>query len=603
MPRTLSRVLWLAIGLVGGACTELAAAGNERWVKLVAPEFTVITPLREADAVEWAGEFAQYVATLHSLYRADPRRLSPLTFVVFRTARDFQRYRPLAENGKPQLVDGLFMRHESWAVAGMGGARLSEELRRTIFHEGVHWFLSSMERRNPVWLEEGIAEVFSTFAIAKKQAEWGRPVEHHIALLRNERPVPLDQLMYTARQDLFGDDSVRTSLVYAQSWAFVHYLLFGKHALSKTVLSDYFRAVQGDATHEEAFRKAFGGTYQQLDRALEDYLHSGLYFVRRSDLVTVAAPRLEPASVADVAIAQGRLAFAAQLWSEAGDLARRAMDAEPDDPRGHELLGLTQKAQGNTAAALAAFRVAIEKGTRDFQPYFEIASAAQNDAFNPAGRGSLDAAEARRIANQYQRAINLHPRFAPAYQNLAGIVGIMEPWGPEDRKFLELGLKLFPENAMIRIGLAVLTHRAGDVAAAKADLAAILGNPNIISSARAYARRLEDAWMAGDVLAEIARFTEARQPAEALALIEKTLNDGVGSELRQQLTGLKRQLVLTEQVNALQAALANRRWTEARRIIDEGLASSTTPASLRIQLQRALADLDRRKLGLPADRK
>ena len=52
-------------------------------------------------------------------------------------------------------------------------------MRRTIFHEGVHWFLSGTKTRNPVWLDEGLAEVFSTFRAEKDRAAWGQAIPEH----------------------------------------------------------------------------------------------------------------------------------------------------------------------------------------------------------------------------------------------------------------------------------------------------------------------------------------------------------------------------------------------------------------------------------------
>src|SRR5688572_28342940 len=128
-----------------GVCAE------ERWLKVSASEFTVVTPLREKEAVQWAAEFSQFVAALRNFIHVDPIRLPRLTIVVLARERDFAAFQPLRENGTPMQVAGFFSRRPSWAVAGLAGARLNEEARTTIFHEGTHWFLSGFELPNPVW--------------------------------------------------------------------------------------------------------------------------------------------------------------------------------------------------------------------------------------------------------------------------------------------------------------------------------------------------------------------------------------------------------------------------------------------------------------------
>ncbi|MEO5961709.1 MAG: hypothetical protein ABIR80_21555, partial [Opitutaceae bacterium] len=451
---------------------------------------------------------------------------------------------------------------------------------------------------NPVWLEEGIAEVFSTFEVAKKQVEWGRPIEGHIARLALDGALPLAQLLATARSDLFGDDSVRTSRVYAQSWAFVHFLLFGKHSMPANVLPGFVSALQQGTDQDAAFRSAFGRGYKEMDVLLEDYLRSGQYYIRRSPLVPVAPPKVEAASAIDVADALGRLALSARRWDEAARQARAAIATAPDDPRGHELLGLVLKAQGQTEEATAAFAHAVEKGTRDFQPFFEMAAAAQNAAVGLGGVGTMDAADARRVANNYQRAINLHPRFQPAYQNLAGVIGVAEPWSPEDRKFFELGLELFPGDPMIRIGLAILTYRAGDAAAARAQLAGVLASADLKTNTRNFARRLEDTWESEDFRAELQQLAAERKLPEALAFIEGKLAGNLDPQMRIQFTAVRDQLRVAVRAGEFDASLQNQRWADARRIGAEILGAGAPP-EVKTHVRRALDELDRKKLGVP----
>ncbi len=498
--------------LVAGLLLPLTAFGakDDTWLRLSTPEFSVVTPLTEKQAKAWAAEFAQYVAALQSLFHTGGRKFTPLTVVLFARDRDFQRYRPLGQNGKAQEVGGFFFRLESWSVAGLAGAEQSADVRRTIFHEGVHWFLSATERPNPVWLEEGTAEVFSTFNVTRNTMEWGRAVDNHVALLNATRPIPLAQLFSTARSDLFGDDSLRTGIVYAEAWAFVHFLLFGKHNLPPGALGHFVTALQTGSLQDVAFRDAFGRNYEGMDELLDGYLRSGQYYVRRMPVVNVPPPVVQPATTLEVEDALGRLDFAARRFDDAAVHARAAIAAAPDDARGHEVLAVVLREQQQPEAARAEFALAIEKGTHDFLPFFEVGRAAHDAAIGDGG-GSIAPAGARAVANNYERAINLRPRFLPAYQNLASVIGVAEPWGKDDRDFLELGAKLFPDDALIRIGLAVLTHRGGDVPAAQKQLTEILARDDLKTSVRNFGRRLEDGWESQIVLTELQQLTEPRK--------------------------------------------------------------------------------------------
>src|SRR5688572_1818460 len=114
----LSGVGVLVLTLCSGVAT---AASEERWLKVAAPEFTVITPLREKEAVAWTAEFSQFVAALQSFINLNPKRLPRLTIVVLTRERDFARFQPRHEDGTPMEVAGFFSRRASWAVAGVVG--------------------------------------------------------------------------------------------------------------------------------------------------------------------------------------------------------------------------------------------------------------------------------------------------------------------------------------------------------------------------------------------------------------------------------------------------------------------------------------------------
>lgn len=564
----------------------------------------MITPLREKEAAAWAGEFAQYVAALKRYFQIGDRRLPPLTFVVFEKANDFDRYRPLGADGKPQAVGAFFLRHGSWSIAGAGGSALPREMRRDIFHEAVHWFLGAAATPNPVWLEEGLAEVFSTFELVNGQAEWGKEIPSHAALLRAQGLMPMEKLLFTGREELFGRDLTHTGIVYAQSWAFAHYLIFGRHDIPPQALFVYAELSAKPIGPDEAFRQAFGKSYGAIGQELARYVAGGAYLVRRMPAADFEVPQMSAAKPIEVEDALARLAFSSRRLEQAETHARAAVVAAADDPRGHEILGLIAMRRNDIKPALQAFAQAAKFGSQDPQIYFEIALAEQNAA---AGVGddepSMSPESARRVADLYQKAISLHPGYKTAYQNLSGVIGLAEPWGAKDRELLESGSKRWPSDAMITVGLAVLSHRSGDLAAAKAQLDRALSSDSFGDSrARSFARRLAEDWEQQEVIDGMNALIADQKYAQALTLSETWLKRGVSVSLRTQLLGMQASLRETLAYGQIDEALRNKRWSEARRLITEMLAGDTS-AVLKDEVRRALSDLDRQGLGLEAAQK
>ena len=590
----------VAAGLVATHST-IAAQKEERWLRLSTPEFVVVTPLKEKEAVAWAGDFSQYVAALHSYFQRERRRLPHLQVVVFAREKDLDAYKPLDAAGRPQQMIAFFLQRGTWSVAGLSGATQPDEMRRTIFHEGLHWFLSGSEVPNPVWIEEGLAEVFSTFATNKGKAEWGKAIPEHVSLLRHQGLLPLERLLYTGRDELFGRDLTHTGIVYAQSWAVAHYLIFGQHTISRDALGRFAELTHAAISPDEAFRRAFGQTYQEMDRQLERYINAGAYFVSRRPLAEFVAPRVEVASPFEVENALGRLALAGRRWSRAIAHARAAIISGESDPRGHELLGMALSESGAHTEALVEFSRAVDLGSKDAQPYFELAMEEQRQAAGDSSDLSgLSPEAARRMANGYERAINLHPQFRVAYQNLAGIIGIAEPWSAQDRLFLEQGRKLWPRDEMIQVGLAILLRRGGDKAGARALLAAVLaGSTSDGREARAFGRRLDDGWEQQDVIEEINSLIEAQKFAEGVIAIEAHVARGVAAPLRTQLLRMLPSLQAGATAQKITLALREERWAEARRLLSAMISSDASVAE-KEQAKRSLAELDRHKLGLEA---
>lgn len=588
--------------LGGGALRVVAAAKPEAWLRLSTPDFTVITSLREKEARAWTGEFAQYVAAQAQFFHLGSRKLTPLTLVVFAREDDFKNYRPLDEKGQPQAVAGFFLRHGSWAVAGVGRPEMSEDVRRTIFHEGVHWFLSGDENPNPIWVEEGLAEVFSTFTVEDGQAKWGKAIDNHVRALHLYRPLPLEKLVYTAHSDLFhddrfNDDSLHTQLVYAESWAFVHFLLFGKHdGVPPNAFATYAKLSHAHLNPDEAFRQAFGHTYQELDELFARYLQSGRYYVMRQPVQPVPDLAVSPAAPVEVADALGRLALAARRWEQASTHARAAIAAAADDPRGYEVLGMALDGAGDKAAARAQFELAVQHGSRDFLPYFELA-AAEQDAAAADGAGSISGADARRIANRYEHAINLYPRNPQSYENLAGVIAAAEPVGPEDRKFFDLATRLYPDDAMIKVGLALLTWRDGDHAAARTQLDEVLkSSEGHNDRAARYARQIDDNWEQIEVFDRINQLNHDGKYAEGIAYIDERIDHGLARSLQLRLQPVRRGMVDSLRSQKIKTALDERRWADARAALNEVLESDASPQMKRLA-QQTLADMDKKNLG------
>lgn len=575
-----------------------AATKGKPWLSVSTPEYTLYTDLSEKEAKAYAGEFSQYIAALRGYIPVNQRHLPPLRIVIFASQRDFDRYRPQDPAGKPLEVAGYFSRRESWACIGLGGAQMNEDVRRVIFHEGVHWFLSAYEQSRPVWLEEGLAEVFSTFQLYKKKGEWGHPIPHHVQLLGATGLLPIEKLLFYPRELLFHGDSLHTGIIYAQSWALVHFLTFGDNGLPKGAFSNYLKLARTGLHPDEAFTQAFGENYMSLDKKFSAYLRDGRYFKVGLSAPPAADFKVNQVPEDEHELALGQLALAGGLLKLATGHAQAAVAAAPENARGYALLGQVQDEARQSEAATESYAAAAERKSTDGHVYFRMGQILVVQA-----GGKLTPAVARSVANLQEKSLNLKPYNRPAFHELAKALAVLDTYTEADRQFLDGGRQMFPTDGLIKVSQAIILQKSGDSDGGQRLLDEVLDEKNNAGSeARLWARKVSESWARTDSLAQVNELMKEKRFAEADSLIEEALAQPQTMAMRRTLTQRRQSVQLSLKMDAAKQAWTNKDWTTARRLLTEIVEESGgKQVSAKVFAQKQLQQMDQRKLGLPKD--
>src|SRR5205823_1321492 len=97
-----------------------------------------------------------------------------------------------------------------------------------IFHEYAHLLLRHNDRFWPLWLKEGMAEIYSTLEVTGPQTiRIGVPIEHHLRRLERTHLMPLRELFGVTRESADYNEGERQGIFYSESWLLVHYLMVG----------------------------------------------------------------------------------------------------------------------------------------------------------------------------------------------------------------------------------------------------------------------------------------------------------------------------------------------------------------------------------------
>lgn len=316
------------------------------WGRVETPNFIVFSETGEKRASDIATEFERFrEAIAQVLPSAALGSPTPTLVVVFASERSFAPYQP-QRDGRPVGLGGFFARDHRQNFIALSFQHRDDAMQ-VAFHEYAHLMVANLPLDLPAWLNEGLAEFYSTLQVTRggRAAELGRPIHHHLQLLRRNSLLSLEQLL--AWEGAFDEERERRSMYYAQSWALVHMLVTAEPSRSAD-LSRYGGIAGSGADPIAAWRNIFGdmNVRQQLGHHIHrPVLRSfALQFEQELPKIRGAASAAEPADMQAVLEALRR---AARLT----EASEAAPPPEGRSPLGSALLGIHRLQQGRAAEA------------------------------------------------------------------------------------------------------------------------------------------------------------------------------------------------------------------------------------------------------------
>jgi hypothetical protein len=134
----------------------------------------------------------------------------------------------------------------------------------------------SFSGRLPFWFSRGLAAVLSNTIVTDRQVEFGHGIQSYMEELRGGRFALRDLLSMTRESPAFGREIERQRFD-AQSWALVHYLIFGQadREASASRVNELVRLTVAGMPPVDATAKVYGGL-PALDLAYRTYIDRGL---------------------------------------------------------------------------------------------------------------------------------------------------------------------------------------------------------------------------------------------------------------------------------------------------------------------------------------
>jgi hypothetical protein len=147
---------------------------------------------------------------------------------------------------------------------------ISPEHYQVAAHEYTHLIVEHLNLKLPVWLNEGLADIYSSLEPRGDRAMVGRALPDRMATLLSQRWMDSNVLLRAGPNSPYYNENEKMTIFYAQSWALAHMLLLGEGYAAQ--FPKFLTAVSAGTAGSEAFRSVYGKSVEQVDRDLRSYV-------------------------------------------------------------------------------------------------------------------------------------------------------------------------------------------------------------------------------------------------------------------------------------------------------------------------------------------
>lgn len=391
---------------------------NEKWISLTADEFQFVSNASPKATLEIARDMLRMRAAVGQITKLKVRSPLPTKVFIFANERTFGGYRDAILDRKTENIVGVFAHGDAGNFILMRSD--TESVDRIVYHELTHYFVQNTTAGMPLWLNEGLAEFYSTFRTEGPSVHIGRPVAEHVQWLRGESLIPLQELFTTTTTSRNYNEGSRQGVFYAQSWALLHYLMTDADRRAKLI--QFLGHLGKGKSIEDAFSASFAMKFAQLEQELRNYVRLfGFKYMKYplEEMNIPEPPAPEPMTRDAVLFQFGHLlAHSGPATAEdAQRFLREALAANPENAAAHADLGRLHEVAGRRADADVSYAAAIDLGSDDPE-VFLVAGHSLMKRYE--GRSPLDIPQRDllKIRGLFERATELDPNRAMAWTAL-----------------------------------------------------------------------------------------------------------------------------------------------------------------------------------------
>jgi tetratricopeptide (TPR) repeat protein len=273
----------------------------------------------------------------------------------------------------------------------------------------------SFDRDLPFWLRRGLTGVLSNTIVREDRVLFGPIIPWNLQIIRERPRIAMAKLLSVTRRSPEVSQSEFMQVYDAQTWALVHFLMFGDEGKHAPRLNAFLKLVVTGTDPAAAFAEALGSP-DALEGAVHVYVQRNIFAYQRVNVdVSVERERFPVRKVSAAESIASRALWHAVMdrpvEARAAIAAARKADANAASTYTAEALILDR--ENKDADAKAAYAKAVELGTSSAYAHYRLAMM----TWQP--RPSSETL--KEIDGLLSKAIERNTRYAAAYAWLGEI--------------------------------------------------------------------------------------------------------------------------------------------------------------------------------------
>ena len=455
----------LFIGHYGAAVINVSA--KDTWTSVKTKHFVLVGNAGDKEIRKVAGRLEQFREVFSKLFsRANLNSPVPIRVIVFKNRHSYLPFMPVYQ-GKVSEVAGYFQSGQDVHYITLTSELSQENPYSTIFHEYIHALTNDNTFQSPAWFSEGLAEFYSSFEITDgdKKVMVGKPISHHVHLLRENKFLPLPKLFSVHRDSPEYNERDKQGVFYAQSWALIHYLLLGNNSQRKPQFIKYLELLSQKKSVDVSFKEAFQTDYSTIEKELKNYINRDKYPVQIFS--SSSGQKLE------FNITMESTTISEAEWNYyLGDLVlhlnrtdcetylQKAVKLDPKLAAAHASLGLAQMKSQRFAEAKSSLQLALSTGTQNHMVHYYYAYILSREGMDVNNLiTGYPPENAETMRKHLKQAIEIAPGFPESYNLLAFVNMVLGEELDESAQLLKRAIALSPSRQEFSYMLAQILMR------------------------------------------------------------------------------------------------------------------------------------------------